>query len=237
MGYNKNDDAYALIWAKKIKAINAKGGKCINCSENDIFKLVFHHTIAKEKEAGINTIRFARWSVIEKELDKCEVLCWNCHAELHQEEISVDHRRAVLKQKLLEYKDIFRCEKCNYKGVNSSSLNFHHVKNKSFEVSQEAWKSKKFKKGTFEIEDRVLKELDKCEVLCANCHQTIHRDKERFERLYPLIQSKLKNHKEYRKIDKEAVLALYTDGTRQIDIAKQLECNKSAICYLVKKYA
>jgi hypothetical protein len=107
MSYNKRDDTYALLWAKKIRAINAKGDKCSICGENNIFKLTFHHLNSEEKEITINKLRNARWSAIEKEIEKCELLCFNCHSELHQKEDALDHRRAFLKQKLLEYKNIF----------------------------------------------------------------------------------------------------------------------------------
>lgn len=59
--------------------------KCSNCPENHPATLDFHHIDPKQKDIGINSIRCYGWGIekIEKEIQKCVVLCSNCHRKLH----------------------------------------------------------------------------------------------------------------------------------------------------------
>ena len=72
----------------KIQAIEYKGGKCIDCDFDDIrFPEVFdfHHLDSSKKDFAI----FANIKVFDKlkpELDKCVLLCANCHRIRHREE-------------------------------------------------------------------------------------------------------------------------------------------------------
>lgn len=76
-------------WAKqykirKLKAIEYKGGKCIKCGYSEcIAALEFHHRDPTEKEVQWNQLRKRSWCKIIKELDKCDLLCANCHREEH----------------------------------------------------------------------------------------------------------------------------------------------------------
>ncbi len=74
-------------------------------------------------------------------------------------------RTQNLKKLMVEYKG-GQCEKCGY-NTYIGALEFHHLnpKEKDFHPSQ-------LKKYTFD--DRVKKELDKCILVCANCHREIH---------------------------------------------------------------
>lgn len=67
----------------KLKAIEYKGGKCQICGYNkSIRALTFHHVNPEEKSFGISggTRSFEK---LKSELDKCILLCQNCHAEIH----------------------------------------------------------------------------------------------------------------------------------------------------------
>jgi len=69
----------------KKKAIEYKGGSCIFCGYTTCQSaLVFHHINPEEKEFGIGSNYNKSWAKIQKELDKCSLLCQNCHAELHE---------------------------------------------------------------------------------------------------------------------------------------------------------
>jgi hypothetical protein len=68
----------------KEKAVLYKGGKCSQCGYNKCFgALDFHHVNPSEKDFEINIVRWKKWDIIKKELDKCICLCRNCHAEEH----------------------------------------------------------------------------------------------------------------------------------------------------------
>lgn len=67
----------------KLKAIEYKGGKCQICRYNkSIRALTFHHINPEEKSFGISggTKSFEK---LKPELDKCILVCQNCHAEIH----------------------------------------------------------------------------------------------------------------------------------------------------------
>ncbi len=69
----------------RMKAIEYAGGKCQKCGYNKcINALTFHHINPKEKEFGISARGLTRsWDKIKKEIEKCKLLCMNCHAEIH----------------------------------------------------------------------------------------------------------------------------------------------------------
>ena len=73
----------------KKKAIEYKGGKCIRCGYHGFYgALEFHHIDPKSKTRDIGTqrkqnLQFEDW---KEELDKCELVCANCHREIHYEE-------------------------------------------------------------------------------------------------------------------------------------------------------
>ena len=61
-----------------------KGLICSGCGEDDPVALDFHH-ILDEKEFGISKMVGDGYSKerIRKELEKCKVLCANCHRKIH----------------------------------------------------------------------------------------------------------------------------------------------------------
>lgn len=64
----------------KKKAIEYKGGKCIDCDKSFEYYLYdFHHLNPKEKDVDWNKLRLRSWDKIKEELDKCVLLCCMCH--------------------------------------------------------------------------------------------------------------------------------------------------------------
>jgi len=72
---------------KKIRqsAIDYKGGRCQSCGyDYCIEAMEFHHLDPSEKDFGISQKGYTRsWVRIKEELDKCILLCANCHREVH----------------------------------------------------------------------------------------------------------------------------------------------------------
>ena len=62
-----------------------KGGKCAICDYNKSQRaLSFHHLNPKEKDFDLSSRGLTRsWERIKKEIDKCVLLCANCHMEVH----------------------------------------------------------------------------------------------------------------------------------------------------------
>jgi hypothetical protein len=73
-------------WKRKRKAIDQKGGSCSKCGYNkNLAGLVFHHLDPQTKLFKLDLRTFTNTSSkrLQLELEKCVVLCHNCHAELH----------------------------------------------------------------------------------------------------------------------------------------------------------
>ncbi len=66
----------------KLEMIQYKGGKCSNCGYNKHYSaLEFHHIDPNKKE--IEPAKATSFLRIKDELDKCILLCANCHREVH----------------------------------------------------------------------------------------------------------------------------------------------------------
>lgn len=61
---------------------------CSKCEENHPACLEFHHLDLSVKEVEISKAVKLGWSIerIEREIEKCLVLCSNCHRKVHYEE-------------------------------------------------------------------------------------------------------------------------------------------------------
>ena len=68
----------------KIMSLEYKGGKCQICSYSKcVGALELHHRNAVNKEFGIGDKGYTRsWEKVKAELDKCILLCANCHREV-----------------------------------------------------------------------------------------------------------------------------------------------------------
>jgi hypothetical protein len=74
-----------LLKKKKIM-VDYLGGKCSKCGYNkSLSALTFHHRNPKEKEYELGHIKDNNWQRVKKELDKCDLVCFNCHMEIHEE--------------------------------------------------------------------------------------------------------------------------------------------------------
>lgn len=68
----------------KKRAVLYLGGKCSICGyDKCIAALECHHLDPTQKDTSIKDIISGSWSRIVKELDKCCLLCSNCHREHH----------------------------------------------------------------------------------------------------------------------------------------------------------
>ena len=72
----------------KLWALEYKGGKCQKCGyDKYIGALELHHLNPNEKEFNLSDRNIKLdWEAIKKELDKCILVCANCHREIHGKE-------------------------------------------------------------------------------------------------------------------------------------------------------
>lgn len=69
---------------RKTQAVNYKGGKCERCGYKEhIAALEFHHIDPDNKDFNIGNHMNKNWEFVKKELDKCVLLCSNCHRIEH----------------------------------------------------------------------------------------------------------------------------------------------------------
>lgn len=82
----RNEENRSKLDAHKRACVAYKGGKCQLCGYSRcIAALDFHHRNPKTKRFQIAVGKSYRlkWSDIFRELDSCDLLCSNCHRELH----------------------------------------------------------------------------------------------------------------------------------------------------------
>jgi len=84
---NKVSKSEAVIeWRKrtKLKLVEYKGGKCQICDYNkSITALHFHHLDPNEKDFSISG-KSLSFDKLKNEVDKCILVCSNCHSEIHE---------------------------------------------------------------------------------------------------------------------------------------------------------
>ncbi len=228
MKISKPEDQYALRMSKKLRAVKQLGGRCVKCGDINIAHLDFHHLDPKTKKNMISRVNQGRLSLAQDELRKCVLLCGNCHAEHHYK----NSRNGQITSKMILDKSIGKCKICGYRGANLASLEFHHVDpaTKKFNISHALLR--KIKVTVQEVND----EIDKCIVICRNCHKEKHFDMSKFLRLKPVIDFKAENHKELQpKIDANIVKDMLGSGVSQQRVAEKLNASKGTISGIAKQ--
>jgi hypothetical protein len=80
-----NKKTYQAARNKLNTLIEERGGQCEECGYNKyIGALQWHHLDPTEKEFSISNRRGSPIEQLRKEVDKCKLLCANCHAEAHE---------------------------------------------------------------------------------------------------------------------------------------------------------
>jgi len=84
---------------RKMEALAYKGGKCEECGYSKCAgSLHFHHRDPTQKDPEWNKLRALPLEKIKSELDKCVLLCANCHGEHHWDKMVFEE--AVLSELL-----------------------------------------------------------------------------------------------------------------------------------------
>ena len=136
--------------------------------DRSIAALEFHHRDPRTKEFGIGAFISSKHR-LNVELEKCDLVCANCHRVRHERAArskSPSHElRRALKRRAMEEMG-GECSGCG-RTVLASQAEFHHrdPATKHFGISA---------KGVIRGWPEIAAELEKCVLLCANCHREVH---------------------------------------------------------------
>lgn len=106
MNPNTYENQFNRALKRKIELIEYKGGKCEICGyDKNISALEFHHINPSEKKIQLDSRHLSNTSIekLREEIDKCMLLCSNCHKELHYPQCN---KNVVTEKIKNEYKNI-----------------------------------------------------------------------------------------------------------------------------------
>lgn len=155
----------------KALLVAAHGGRCQDCGySGSPAALDFHHRDAGAKEFALSKFSGSLQRLFA-EAEKCVLVCANCHRLRHlTADVSakggpvVEFRRR-LKARAVEYMGS-DCSGCGRAGP-QAIFEFHHLdpSEKEFGITQD---------GIPRRWEKIVAELAKCVMLCANCHREVH---------------------------------------------------------------
>lgn len=144
-----------IINGKKVSTQHRK--MCLECSkfkEKRIYQNYLHCPVCEETKTH-NEFYWRKDKLNIKKTQECKI----CHGKLRKKRIT------NLKQYFVDYAG-GKCSMCGYNKC-LSALEFHHLdsEEKEFGISQ---------KLSYENKEKILKEMEKCILVCSNCHREIH---------------------------------------------------------------
>lgn len=159
----------------RIKFIELLNGRvCSVCSFSNTDALDFHHVNPNEKFLTISNLLSNNYSeeIIMLEVEKCIILCSNCHFIHHfrETEYGGGHtNRSSIKKWYYQYKATLSCQNCSEN--RPYCLQFHH---RDPSIKIESVSRLVASQAPTKLE--LMEEIAKCDVLCANCHRILHRE-------------------------------------------------------------
>lgn len=169
---NANTYRYQKRKRRSLKAdlVEGRGGCCESCGYARTSRaLEFHHRDAGTKEFPISRGSVSRQRLFT-ESRKCELLCANCHRGRHLHAAAEDDATIVVLRRERKEQAVALfgslCQGCR-RSFPSRVFEFHHVDalTKGFAISAD---------GILRPWELIVAELEKCVLLCANCHREVH---------------------------------------------------------------
>lgn len=139
--------------------------RCKQCGSDSPGCLDFHHQKESEKKMDVGTMityGYGRDS-LRTEIEKCVVLCANCHRKMHYTPPS-----KALRKWVYGIKDARGgCRRCEEDHL--ACLDFHHETDPKVDTIARMLANGRPR-------EEIREEISKCIVLCANCHRLLHHD-------------------------------------------------------------
>lgn len=154
------------------KYADARRTACISCGESDKACLDFHHLGDKTRSISQLIHRGCATAALQIEIDKCEVLCANCHQKQHGPTRITDgshwknvSSKLVAKRKwFIAFLATQKCVTCGE--TNSTCLVWHHTNKKRATIYYILTSNHSLL--------YLQEELATCQPLCTNCHRKLH---------------------------------------------------------------
>jgi len=143
---------------------------CSICGETNKYCISFHHKDPNTRENTISYFAKSHRLKVLEEMKKCIPICENCHRKIHRLQFastknSSRKRKREIRELLHKIKSDIGCKNCGEK--DPICLDFHHTgESKKFRISQASAKSMS--------NEKIKSEIEKCIILCANCHLKEH---------------------------------------------------------------
>jgi len=147
---------------------------CVNCGGTfHPYVMDFHHVRGKKFRSISKMFNYSKERILA-EIVKCDLLCVNCHR------IRTKNNRGKTKNlRMQRYRDkinVLKNKPCVDCGniFSPRAMDFDHVRGEKIATIAQMWSWPW---------DQVLLELEKCELVCANCHRvrTHNRNKQRIQ--------------------------------------------------------
>lgn len=139
---------------------------CTDCGHKfPYFVMDFDHRDSTTKVADVSTLvkGTGRWSLVETEIAKCDLVCANCHRlRTYQGDNNYRTRRWRENRRLLdELKASTPCLDCGL-SFQPCQIDFDHVRGRKVvgvsQLTGSPWET-------------LLAEVQKCDIVCGNCHR------------------------------------------------------------------
>lgn len=102
--YIKSKEAEAVLF--RLELIEKLGGKCSKCGyDRNVAALHFHHIRDKEFSIDSSNLQHKNSQKVLEEVDKCILLCANCHTEEHHPNFSKESIRDRAESSIREYQE------------------------------------------------------------------------------------------------------------------------------------
>lgn len=102
--------------------------KCQICGESHLSCLDFHHSNPIKKELNISNFSRYSFKLIKKEIEKCIVLCANCHRKFHWDDNKIEKLKNEIKDLELESNEYIsnkiKKRSCKICGRNGDEIEF-----------------------------------------------------------------------------------------------------------------
>lgn len=209
----------------KNRAIQYKGGKCSQCGyDKCINALEFHHLNPEEKEFNISNKFNMAWEAIQIELDKCILLCSNCHKEMHasyyntipieEYELYINPEPEISRQEKKSNKDKKNNAILNKAKERENKIKerIAYIENSQIDFSIFGWSAK------------LSKELG---IKPASIVRWI-------KKYMPNFYNKCYKEKMIDEEEKEKIIHSYSSGKSILSIAKELKIDSSRISKLLR---